>query len=171
MQRPHNERAAHSKTTSDAKQSHQPRSDESGPAPTANKRLAVPVCELSPFNADVGKTASCKKRKRGGTSAYLGHFVRFALPGESFVVERIVLGADVDGLPALVRLVALGDVEDVQALRDVHRPPLDRLGQRVAVVAHALVERQRHAAGQLLQLHFHFRSIRFKILATMATIR
>ena len=74
---------------------------------------------------------------------YLRHFVAFAFPRKSLVIERIVLCTDVDGLPALVRLVSLGNVEDVQAICDVGHQPFFRFRNRVAIRADFLVERNR----------------------------
>jgi hypothetical protein len=91
-------------------------------------------------------------KRKPDTVTYLCHFVALALPGESLVVERVVLRADVNGLPTLVRFVSLGDVEDVKSLADVGRHPLLGLGQRVAVRANFLMKWHRQTLLKFRQL-------------------
>lgn len=46
---------------------------------------------------------------------YLRHLVRPALPRQPLVVDGLVVGADVDGLPVLVRALALADRRHLEA--------------------------------------------------------
>ena len=71
----------------------------------------------------------------------LVHLVRPALPGEPLVVPGLLVGPDIYGLPVVVRVNSLTDVEDVHAWLYLCLLPLCRLGYVVACGTHFLMER------------------------------
>jgi len=79
----------------------------------------------------------------------LSHLVTPPLPTQPLIIIRIVLCPDEDGLPVVVRLVPLPNVEHPHARRVGHGHPLLRLGNSMTVHAHILVE----GDGSLVREH------------------
>lgn len=46
----------------------------------------------------------------------LCHFIRSAFPGESFIIQWVIMGADVNGLPVLIRRVSFTSVKYMQII-------------------------------------------------------